>query len=104
MVRGKHRFIVTGYRVLPKVPMNLHNQIEDMVDVVVQKTGMRTGALHIEFRIVDGHCKDVTRSQSLESLGSAMNRMIQIAFGIDLVEQTLKSHMGQKHFNIRTQM
>jgi biotin carboxylase len=93
MVRGKHRFIVTGYRVLPKVPIDLHNQIEDMVDVVVQRTGMRTGALHIEFRLVDGHCKIIEVNPRIS--GSAMNSMIHIAFGINLVEQTLKSQMGQ---------
>ncbi len=94
LIQGQRRFIVTGYRVLPTVSINLRNQIEDMVDSVVQRTGMQTGALHIEFRVVDGYCKIIEVNPRIS--GSAMNRMIELAFGINLVEQTLKSQIGQK--------
>ncbi|GMA60061.1 ATP-grasp domain-containing protein [Alicyclobacillus fastidiosus] len=94
IVHGTRRFIIMGYRVPAKESDDLNKQIKDMVQVIVEKTGMKTGAFHIEFRVVNGQCNIIEVNPRIS--GSAMNRMINTAYGINLVQQTLKSQMGQE--------
>ncbi|WAH36308.1 ATP-grasp domain-containing protein [Alicyclobacillus dauci] len=93
IVHGKPHFIVTGYRVLLSPPIHLHSEIDNLVHVVAQKTGMRCGAFHVEFRVVNRRCKIIEVNPRIS--GTAMNRMIDTAFGINLVQETLKSQMDQ---------
>lgn len=91
-VTQNKRFIVTGYSVLPMVPKNLREPIHDMVRVVIDSLQMKTGACHIEFKMTCGQCKVIEVNPRIA--GGAMNRMIETAFGINLVRETLKSQLG----------
>lgn len=92
-VTQSNRFIVTGYSVLPLVPQTLWEPINDMVHIIIKRLQMQTGACHIEFKITGGHCKVIEVNPRIS--GGAMNRMIETAFGINLVLETLKSQLGQ---------
>lgn len=88
-ITKEQRFIVTGYRIRPHVTPSLEHKVSKMVQTIVEKTGMVQGALHIEFKDTRTGCKVIEVNPRIS--GSSMNRMIQHAFGINLVEETLKS-------------
>ncbi|GMA51751.1 hypothetical protein GCM10025857_31080 [Alicyclobacillus contaminans] len=88
----EHRFIVTAYRIRPSIAPAFKAMVSEMVHTVVDRTGMVTGALHIEFKVSKGKFKIIEVNPRIS--GSSMNRMIHFAFGINLVEETLKSQLG----------
>ncbi|WP_067927978.1 ATP-grasp domain-containing protein [Alicyclobacillus shizuokensis] len=86
------RFIVTGYSLRPSIPWKLAAAVEDMVTDICQRTGMKTGAFHTEFRWSGGGCRVIEVNPRIS--GAAMNRLIEHAYGFNLAEQTLRSLFG----------
>ena len=86
------RFIITGYNVLNKTDKVLLQNIQQAVESIIKSFEMETGTCHLEIRITQGQCKLVEINPRIS--GGAMNRMIEIAYGINLVEETLKISLG----------
>ncbi|WP_431028582.1 ATP-grasp domain-containing protein [Lysinibacillus sp. LZ02] len=88
------RFIITGYGVLATVPPKLQAGLENVLHSIVTNFDIETGALHLELRLTPHGWKLIEINPRIS--GGAMNKMIEAAFGINLVEQTLKLFLGQK--------
>ncbi|MFJ8235985.1 ATP-grasp domain-containing protein [Ureibacillus sp. NPDC094379] len=86
------RFIVTGYSLMNEIESDLYKNIEEAVKNIITAFEMETGACHLEIRIVNDQVKLIEINPRIS--GSAMNRMIKIAYGINLVEETLKLYLG----------
>ena len=88
------RFIITGYGVLVDVPGNLKKGLEEVLHSITKAFGIENGAMHLELRLSKNGWKLIEINPRIS--GGAMNRMIQTAFGISLVEETLKLFLGEK--------
>ncbi|WML43451.1 ATP-grasp domain-containing protein [Neobacillus sp. PS3-40] len=91
ITRGK-RFIVTGYSVLAKVQSDIEEGIGKVVQSITSKLKIENGAYHLELRLGADGWKLIEINPRIS--GGAMNRMIQAAFGFNLVEETLKMLTG----------
>ena len=92
ITKGK-RFIITGYRVLAVVPEQLKKGLEELCQSIVQKFEIETGYFHLELRLTNRGWKLIEINPRIS--GGAMNKMIEAAFGFNLVEQTLKLFIGE---------
>lgn len=86
------RFIITGYGVLLEIPFEYKAGIEDVLDSVISQLGIQNGSLHLELRLSIHGWKLIEVNPRIS--GGAMNKMIQAAFGYNLVEETLKLYLG----------
>lgn len=87
------RFIITGYNVLNETDKDdLLQNIRQAAESIIKSLKMKTGTCHLEIRIIQDQCKLVEINPRIS--GGAMNRMIEIAYGINLVEETLKISLG----------
>lgn len=86
------RFIITGYNLLNDIDEELFESIQVAVKDIIESFEMENGSCHLEIRIVDDQIKLIEINPRVS--GGAMNRMIEIAFGINLVEETLKIQLG----------
>ena len=86
------RFIITGYNVLNETDEELLQNIQQAVESILKSFEMKTGTCHLEIRIIQGQCKLIEINPRIS--GGAMNKMIEIAYGINLVEETLKISLG----------
>ena len=87
------RFIITGYNLLhDEVEKNLVETIQEGVKDIIESFEMDNGACHLEIRMNGDYVKLVEINPRVS--GGAMNRMIEIAYGINLVEETLKLTLG----------
>ncbi|MBU8879958.1 ATP-grasp domain-containing protein [Bacillus sp. FJAT-29790] len=94
ITRGK-RFIITGYGVMVNVPREIITGIERILHSVVSQFGIKNGPLHLEIR--RNNKKDWKLIEINPRIsGGAMNKMLQAAFGYNLVEGTLKLCLGEK--------
>lgn len=93
ITRGK-RFIITGYQLFANIPPNLVTGLETLCKSIVDIFDINTGAFHLELRLTTNGWKLIEINPRIS--GGAMNRMIEAAFGINLVEQTLKLFLGDK--------
>lgn len=93
ITKGK-RFIITGYRLLATVPSNLETGLKTLCQTIVDTFDIETGAFHLELRLTSKGWKLIEINPRIS--GGAMNKMIEAAFGINLVEQTLKLFLGEK--------
>ena len=91
ITKGK-RFIITGYRVLATVPEQLKKGLEKLCQSIVRKFEIETGSFHLELRLTNRGWKLIEINPRIS--GGAMNKMIEAAYGINLVEQTLKLFTG----------
>ncbi|KXH79762.1 ATP-grasp domain-containing protein [Sporosarcina sp. HYO08] len=87
------RFIVTGYGLLVDVQPSLQKGIETLVHSILRQFGIQNGALHLEVRLTKDGWKLVEINPRIS--GGAMNQMIKAAYGINLVEETLKLYLGK---------
>lgn len=87
------RFIVTGYALLPTVDPNFFNSILQSVTRIIKAFGMKNGACHLEMRLVNGIWKLIEINPRIS--GGAMNRIIEVGFGINLVEETIRLMLGR---------
>ncbi|WP_342511550.1 ATP-grasp domain-containing protein [Sporosarcina sp. FSL K6-1522] len=91
ITRGK-RFIITGYGVLVDVPIEVQVGIEAVLNSVISQFDIQNGALHLELRRSANGWKLIEINPRIS--GGAMNKMLQAAFGFNLVEETLKLYLG----------
>ncbi|MBM7609927.1 biotin carboxylase [Lysinibacillus composti] len=88
------RFIITGYNLLNEIDQDFFETIEGAVKNIIETLELKTGACHLEIRIVENEVKLIEINPRIS--GAAMNRMIDIAYGINLVEETLKIQLGME--------
>ncbi|MDQ0215845.1 biotin carboxylase [Oikeobacillus pervagus] len=88
------RFIVTGYGIHAKPPYYLKVGIETVLHSIISQFGIQNGALHLELRYTKSGWKLIEINPRIS--GGAMNKMIQSAFGINLVRETLQLYLGNK--------
>lgn len=88
------RFIITGYGVLAEAPINIEIGIEDVLHSIVKAFDIENGTMHLELRLTDHGWKLIEINPRIS--GGAMNTMLHAAFGISLVEETLKLFLGEK--------
>jgi biotin carboxylase len=86
------RFIVTGYALLAEVKEALYYSIFASISSILNQLGMENGACHFEMRMVNGEWKLIEINPRIS--GGAMNRMIEVAYGINLVEETIQVYLG----------
>jgi biotin carboxylase len=87
-------FIVTGYALLAETEEAIYNGLFASVSSILHELGMKNGACHFEMRLVNGEWKLIEINPRIS--GGAMNRMIEIAYGINLVEETIQVYLGNK--------
>lgn len=88
------RFIVTGYSLLGKLNSSLSHSFFNAVSSIIQAFGMKNGACHLELRKANEGWKLIEINPRIS--GGAMNRMIEIGHGINLVQETMQLMMGQE--------
>ncbi|MEH7320464.1 ATP-grasp domain-containing protein [Priestia megaterium] len=88
------RFIVTGYSLLGKLNNSLSHSLFNAVSSIIQTFGMKNGACHLELRKATEGWKLIEINPRIS--GGAMNRMIEIGHGINLVQETMQLMMGHE--------
>ncbi len=88
------RFIVTGYSLFVDIEQAFYDKILDTVSSVLKVFRMENGACHLEMRLVQGELKLVEINPRIS--GGAMNRIIEVGYGINLVEETIQLMLGNK--------
>ncbi|MED3571063.1 ATP-grasp domain-containing protein [Cytobacillus praedii] len=88
------RFIVTGYCLLADPDRDFYNKLYETVSSVLQAFEMKNGACHLEMRLVQGEWKLIEINPRIS--GGAMNQIIEAAYGINLVEETIQLFLGNK--------
>lgn len=88
------RFIVTGYLLLAESPGSLFEDIYSVVSSLVKELGITMGACHLELRLVDNDWKLIEANPRIS--GGAMNQMINVSCGINLVQETVRLALGEE--------
>ncbi|WP_440604685.1 ATP-grasp domain-containing protein [Bacillus sp. GB_SG_008] len=88
------RFIVTGYDLLTDIDQNLYDKIHETISSILKTFQMNNGACHLEMRLVQGSWKLVEINPRIS--GGAMNRIIEVGYGINLVEETIQLMLGNE--------
>ncbi|WP_342511544.1 ATP-grasp domain-containing protein [Sporosarcina sp. FSL K6-1522] len=86
------KFIVTGYAVEPHLEGELYTKLVRAVESILKNLQVTNATCHLECRYVNENWKLIEMNPRIA--GGAMNRMIEEAFGINLVEETLKLYLG----------
>ena len=94
IITFKKRFIITGYNLLLHSTGEFMDCLEQSVQAIVNAFHMETGSCHLELRYVNEAWKLIEINPRIS--GSGMNKMIESAFGINLVEETLKMALGRE--------
>lgn len=89
-----HRFIVTGYCLLPDINPRMYDSIFETVSSILKAFEMKNGACHLEMRLVNGVWKLIEINPRIS--GGAMNRIIEVGYGINLVEETIQLMLGNE--------
>ena len=93
-ITKKVKFIVTGYEILINPEESLYSSLFDAVESIIKDLGVVNAACHLEIRHVHGNWKLIEINPRIS--GGAMNRMIEEAYGINLVEETIKSYLDNE--------
>lgn len=88
------RFIVTGYCLLGNMNKTFYNKIHEAVCLVLDRCAIKNGSCHLEMRLINDQWKLIEINPRIS--GGAMNRIIEVGFGINLVEETIKLFLGQE--------
>ncbi|MEH7306079.1 ATP-grasp domain-containing protein [Neobacillus drentensis] len=88
------RFIVTGYCLLPYINQRMYDRILEAVSSILKAFQMKNGACHLEMRLVNGVWKLIEINPRIS--GGAMNRIIEVGYGINLVEETIQLMLGNE--------
>ncbi len=88
------RFIVTGYCLLPNINQRMYESIHETVSSILRTFEMKNGACHLEMRLVNGIWKLIEINPRIS--GGAMNRIIEVGYGINLVEETIQLMLGKE--------
>ena len=86
------KFIVTGYAIELDFESELYKELVLAVESILKDLRVTYAACHLEFRYICGNWKLIEINPRVS--GGAMNRMIEEAFGINLVEETIKLYLG----------
>jgi biotin carboxylase len=89
-----NRFIVTGYCLLADIDRVFYDKIYETVCLVLERFKLKNGSCHIEMRLINHGWKLIEINPRIS--GGAMNQIIETAFGINLVEETIKIFLGQE--------
>ncbi|MEH7513815.1 ATP-grasp domain-containing protein [Gottfriedia acidiceleris] len=89
-----HRFIITGYCLLPDIEQSLYDSILETVSSILKAFQLNNGACHLEMRLVNGSWKLIEINPRIS--GGAMNRIIEVGYGINLVEETIQLMLGNE--------
>lgn len=95
------RFIVTGYCLLADIDQDFYDKIYETVSSILQAFEMKNGACHLELRLVQGTWKLIEINPRIS--GGAMNRIIETAYGINLVEETIQLFLGNDPYLFKKQ-
>ena len=87
-----NRFIVTGYSLLANMDQGVYDKIFETVSSILKAFQMKNGAAHLEMRLVNGVWKLIEINPRIS--GGAMNRIIEIGYGVNLVEETIQLMLG----------
>jgi biotin carboxylase len=87
------RFIITGYNLMLDLSEAFFSKLSNAVDDIIKAHGMDFGSCHLEMRYVKNRWKLVEINPRIS--GGAMNEIIEIALGINLVKETLKMSLGE---------
>jgi glutathione synthase/RimK-type ligase-like ATP-grasp enzyme len=91
-INYRERFIVTGYSVSP---VHAHPSLVKKVAEIVNDLGFVNGSCHLEMRLVKKQWKLIEINPRIS--GGAMNKMIFEAYGLSVVEETLRVYLGKPH-------
>lgn len=94
IITFEKRFIITGYNLLLHCSDEFMDCLERSVQAIVNAFDMETGSCHLELRYINGIWKLIEINPRIS--GSGMNKMVEAAFGINLVRETLKMALGQE--------
>lgn len=94
-----YTFIVTAYDVVLKMDEGDYRSLWKTVTAIIQDIGLHHGACHLEMRLSSVGWKLIELNPRIS--GGAMNRMIEEAFGINLVQETIKLYLGEEPDLIR---
>lgn len=86
------KFIITGYAIELDLESKLYQKLVEIVESILKDLEVINAACHLEFRYVNDNWKLIEMNPRIS--GGAMNRMIGEAFGINLVEETIKLNLG----------
>lgn len=92
-IRFNKRFIVMGYKLMLNAGKNFSDGLKKAVEEIVAQHGLESGACHLELRRKGTQWKLIEINARIS--GAGMNNMIKAAFGINLVEETLKMALGE---------
>lgn len=98
-ITKKAKFIITGYEVQIHFDEQLFKTLYDAISSIITDLKIVNATCHLEMRLVNGSWKLIEINPRIS--GGAMNRMIEEAFGINLVEETIKLYLGIKPNLIR---
>lgn len=87
-IEHKTRFIVTGYNLLLDLPEDFTKSLTQAVECLVKTHAIETGGCHLEMRLVEGKWKLIEINPRIS--GAGMNRLIEEAYGINLIRETIK--------------
>ncbi|MCG3088759.1 ATP-grasp domain-containing protein [Sporosarcina cyprini] len=91
-VTAGKRFIITGYGVMVDVPEMMKSPVEQIIKSIVKRFGMENGAMHLELRRSPKGWKLIEINPRIS--GGAMNKMLEAAFGFNLVKETIRLYTG----------
>lgn len=98
-ITKKMKFIVTGYEIQLNLEGKLYKKLIHAIESIIRDLGVTNAASHFEVRYVNGNWKLIEINPRIS--GGAMNRMIEEAYGINLVEETIKLYLGYEPYLIR---
>lgn len=87
-------FIVTGYEVCMTIERKMYEELSYAVEAILRDIGLQHGTCHLEMRYTDRGWKLIEINPRMS--GGAMNRMVEEAFGISIVEETIKLFIGEE--------
>ncbi|RXI96462.1 ATP-grasp domain-containing protein [Anaerobacillus alkaliphilus] len=93
-ITKKQRFIVTGYCVLAEVEKSLNTSLKRLVTSISRSFQFTNGAMHLEIRRKGDKWKLIEINPRIS--GGAMNKMVETAFNINLVKETLRLYLGER--------
>lgn len=91
-ITKKTRFIVTGYELQLSHDEQLYQTLIEAITSIIKDLKVINAACHLEVRLVNGEWKLIEINPRIS--GGAMNRIIEVAYGINLVEETIKLYLG----------
>ena len=94
-----YTFIVTAYDVIMEMDEANYRSLWKTVTSIIHEIGLHHGTCHFEMRHSPNGWKLIELNPRIS--GGAMNRMIEEAFGINLVQETIKLYLGEEPDLIR---